>query len=691
MKKGFTLIEILCVFLVITILMIFSIPIIMRIIDSSKLSAFKSSVYSVFEAIEYDIAKNKFILTEEEMEIDKDAHISLKNNNFDLGVIKKSEKGMVEIIYLKQGNYCAKGTRDNLNVSDQGCGVLDTTVPENATLTMINSNNNSITLLAQASDKESNIVKYEFSVDGKKYVTNKIKNNPIYTVDNLEYGKHTFKLKITNEAGLTLESQEYLFETLENIKIECTNSDNMISSKKQLVCNYPFGENYEYEYSWNDSEYKQIDLIDNNIYSFEINEQGIFHTRIKKDNQIISNFSIKISNIDSLLNGAVPDLLDNMVPVVFNNQTKKWIKANPKSIYWDYENKQWANAVMVKKEANSDNLNSKSREYYLSDEAIGQDIEEEDILGYFVWIPRYSYQIWNVNSNNYKNTNNNGEQLINIKFQNKNQKDSGLTEDLIQNGNFYTHTAFSNIYNEINGFWISKFPMSVKEYTECYQKPSIATCNKSTELELYSLPAVNPINYITISSAYLLSKNLNIKNNIYGFTEEDKTHLIKNTEWGAIAYLSHSIYGNDVETNKTLLTGSSNYKENTNLSTTGNVYGVYDMGSQNMEMVFGNYNYDPGENYNKQSGFIGLGGSVEWPSDDEYDLYNGITSKSRILGDATGETEGWYQTLNQFVNGSNPFFKRGGNSTNINSLFSFTSYSGEADKDTTFRIAISKY
>lgn len=688
MKKGFTIFELLCVLIIIIVLTIFSIPIVIHIIDYSKLSSFKTSVYSVFDAVEYDIAKNKFILTEEEMKIDKNTHISLKNNNFDSGIMKKSDKGTLELVYLKQDKYCAKGTRETLKVTDKGCGHLDTTVPDTATLSMINSTNDSITLVAKATDKQSDIIKYEFSIDGKKYIAND--NNPIYSFANLKDGKHEFQLKVTNEAGLTLESEKYSFATKDNVKIECINNDSRISSKKQLTCYYPIQDNYEYEYSWNDEEYKKINLIGNH-YSFETKEQGIFNTRIKKDDQIISNFSIKISNLDPILNGATPELLENMIPIIYDEDKKKWIVADSKTIYWDYQNKKWANAVMVRQMPDSDNSNSKSREYYLSEAAIGTEIEEQDVLGYFVWIPRYSYQIWNVNSNDYQNKQNNGEQLINIKFQNKKQKDLGVTNDLIKNGNSYTHPAFFDEDNEYSGFWISKFPMSVKEYTECYQNPSIVNCNKSTGLELYSLPSVNPISYISISSAYLLSKNMNIENNIYGFENSEKVRLIKNTEWGAITYLTHSEYGNNIMTNNTNLIGSNNYKENVNLSTTGNVYGVYDMTAQKMEMVLGNYNTDPGENHDKQSGFIGLGGSVEWPQTNEYDLYNGITSKSRILGDATGETEGWYESLNQFVNGKTPFFKRGGNTISNNGLFNFTAYSGEPEENTTFRIAIKKY
>ena len=44
---------------------------------------------------------------------------------------------------------------------------------------------------------------------------------------------------------------------------------------------------------------------------------------------------------------------------------------------------------------------------------------------------------------------------------------------------------------------------------------------------------------------------MNDSENKYGFNLTDDTHMIKNIEWGAVAYLSHSKYGiNDEQYNK---------------------------------------------------------------------------------------------------------------------------------------------
>ena len=52
--------------------------------------------------------------------------------------------------------------------------------------------------------------------------------------------------------------------------------------------------------------------------------------------------------------------------------------------WYNYEFKQWANAVVIK--------NSKKNDY---NNKSGKIILEDDILAYFVWIPRFKYKLCN--------------------------------------------------------------------------------------------------------------------------------------------------------------------------------------------------------------------------------------------------------------------------------------------------------
>ena len=71
-------------------------------------------------------------------------------------------------------------------------------------------------------------------------------------------------------------------------------------------------------------------------------------------------------------------------------------------------------------------------------------------------------------------------------------------------------------------------------------------------------PKTYSMNYINVNDAYNVSKVLTEKGNIYGLSSSTTdSHLMKNSEWGAVAYLAQSSYGNN---------GTEPYVNNVNLN-----------------------------------------------------------------------------------------------------------------------------
>ena len=59
-------------------------------------------------------------------------------------------------------------------------------------------------------------------------------------------------------------------------------------------------------------------------------------------------------------------------------------------------------------------------------------------------------------------------------------------------------------------------------------------------------PRTYSMNYINVNDSYNISKALTEEGNIYGLSSlTTDSHLIKNSEWGAVAYLAQSKYGNN--------------------------------------------------------------------------------------------------------------------------------------------------
>ena len=88
-----------------------------------------------------------------------------------------------------------------------------------------------------------------------------------------------------------------------------------------------------------------------------------------------------------------PELASSMIPVVYEDGV--WKKADANSKWYNYSEKKWANAVLVREWKGSES-GSKSRYEYL-EAPYGTVINEFDILAYFVWIPRFRYQLFNSN------------------------------------------------------------------------------------------------------------------------------------------------------------------------------------------------------------------------------------------------------------------------------------------------------
>jgi len=104
-----------------------------------------------------------------------------------------------------------------------------------------------------------------------------------------------------------------------------------------------------------------------------------------------------VQKTDSLDNSGAnyPEILENMIPVYYDNESSTWKKADIKNSvreyqWFDYDNRMWANAVTVKSSG------TKTREYYL-DAPMGEVVDMDDITAMWVWIPRYKYIIFNGN------------------------------------------------------------------------------------------------------------------------------------------------------------------------------------------------------------------------------------------------------------------------------------------------------
>ena len=431
-----------------------------------------------------------------------------------------------------------------------------------------------------------------------------------------------------------------------------------------------------------------------------------------------------------------PDLVEELIPVVYNSATSKWVKADTESStstygWYDYTQKKWANAILV---------TETNRSTYQSASA-GTEIADSDILAFYVWIPRYKYKVWNINKVIGTDSYNAQTTGIDIVFEsdtettgtisctynfNVDSTNGGIdlsttTAETCNgaNGDYYTHPAFTFGDDKLKGFWIGKFELSSNNPN------SGAGGGCSTSLTPRILPNVVSWRYNYLSWFFTVIQDMQNANNIYGLST-DKTnvdsHMIKNMEWGAVAYLTNSNYGrctdgictevtinacskyitgiggdvvssNQSSTICTTDANKYNGAKGVLASTTENVYGVYDMSGGSFELALGNISNDM-DDYTFSS--IASVFSNDWYNNQINKKYidtyaNGSTYKNQAaynrarLGDATGEVaaggEGWYRDEAIFPESDYSWFVRGGyfTTTYASGLFYSNKHSGDVD------------
>ena len=333
--------------------------------------------------------------------------------------------------------------------------------------------------------------------------------------------------------------------------------------------------------------------------------------------------------------------------------------------------------------------------------------------------------------NNTLNTSQNAPGAIDVKFISKSQKDNGTGQCEKCAENWVTPEGFTFGGEELSGYWVGKFETGgeIVNVTGVSMVKGSAYCTSEECLagNLIVKPNVEALDNRNVASSFYASRSMQNSTNAskYGFdvigTGTMDVHMAKNSEWGIVSYLSQSKYGKfgnsnydgankEVYQNKSAnyITGMSNgaaSSATTNAqvaydtpsvgygaSTTGTIYGVYDMSGGAYEYVMASYDMIEGwDKLNGGPGFCEEGGPTpcaNWPNEKYFDLYTSeIASEVYKFGDATYETSSWYLDARAFFLQGNPFLLRGGSIQEDSSAGIF--YFGRSSGDSAgFRLVI---
>ena len=332
---------------------------------------------------------------------------------------------------------------------------------------------------------------------------------------------------------------------------------------------------------------------------------------------------------------------------------------------------------------------------------------------YWVWIPRYAYRIvyfdTEAHRDAYRADNTQTAGIIGYSdARGLVDKDGKTPSDLqepvtsigVGENKLRPHPAFEDGSSsgftqgewdtKLEGIWVAKYEVSQSGTT------------------IKSIPGVSSYRSITIGTMYTKG---------YDYDREKESHMMKNSEWGAVAYLTESKYGRNgtavtINSNSSYYTGGASGATaltNPLQSTTGNEYGIYDTVGGAYEYVAG-YIADSSRNYGNSFASTDNKTNNKTDSTKYATVYRMSTSNSRtenykeninkIFGDGTIETStsgtgstSWHSALSCFVgiysSYAYPFFARGGvyNSTNAGSFYFNGSY-GSSGNDYGFHVCL---
>ena len=365
-----------------------------------------------------------------------------------------------------------------------------------------------------------------------------------------------------------------------------------------------------------------------------------------------------------------PNLGEGMTPIKWDETKNDWVETNGSDPEWyNYgeteSTRKWANAKT-------------------SDGSM------------WVWIPRYAYSI----TSGYHSS---SAGNIEVEFMKGLTNETSTGRKSFNNasgqGKWNIHPAF-NYGQTVSGIWVAKFEAS------SVQGNSNGSGDNVTSKTLQVKPGVASWRYIEIGNMYTVCKNYNSALN---------SHMMKNDEWGAVAYLSKSKYGKEneevwINNSGSYITGSAGNSasagsntgttndytstQGVKASTTGTVYGVYDMNGGANEYVAAYVN-------NGDSNLASYGSSLvngetktktvynKASSDSADNNYNANSSK---YGDAVYETSAinsrsWYGDSRAFAFSLWPFFIRGSGygGTSGGGVFSLGNMTGDLYVTISFR------
>ena len=359
-----------------------------------------------------------------------------------------------------------------------------------------------------------------------------------------------------------------------------------LSAMEGITLNY--GKDYEkIDKNTDPNSYTNIYIINEQshqiYYPQGVTVDGVTYYSFDKDDNEITTIE---NEFDKNKGVNRPKLSQGMIPIKWDSTDSTWVICEETDQDWynyvdqaegqDGQSK-WANVMLG------------DGKYKTAEGNVGKTVGLNDLGSMFVWIPRYAYSITSL----YHTSSTEGgdieiaflegtkEYPVGTEVKGRYHGDTvkGIIKNESGQGNWNEHPAFSFGGTTLAGIWMAKFEAGNANCTTNVSTGATSYSSKAIKVQ----PDKTSWRNITVSNIYDVCREMQTKySTTYGISTDTSvidTHMMKNSEWGAVAYLAQSSYGrnkHEVEINdgSGMVTGDGNYESNVGQSTTKNVTGI---------------------------------------------------------------------------------------------------------------------
>lgn len=323
-KRGFTLVELLAIILILAIIALITVPMIVTLIRNARKSVFKSNAEQVLSASKMYYSKNitddGVIIEIRENQVNKLQYMNDTTNSEALPGFhikgKLPQKGKITItddgkiaFDLYNGDFCAYKTEEANTIyilEGDNCD-KNVKIPK-IEGTVATKDKDKLVVVASGFYEEDNvrtpakIVRYGFKIDNGdwKYTT-----NDYYVFSGLKSGStHNIKISCTNEVGITVE-KDLGNKIVSNLDTTVISAPTGWAKSKTVTITYPKGR-YKYQYSLDEGVTWLSDGITNGVktltYSSESDNGKYVMARVlDKTGNVEEAKVLKIAGIDTTL------------------------------------------------------------------------------------------------------------------------------------------------------------------------------------------------------------------------------------------------------------------------------------------------------------------------------------------------------------------------------------------------------